>query len=192
MGLDGIVWIASYPKSGNTWIRSFLSTYLDQDCRLNLNALGVPLSANRSLLDEFLGINTADLTKIEVRDLLPKAYWSWLESIDSPRIIKIHDAFGYTTDGESIFPASVTQCVIHVVRDPRDVAVSLRYHDGTTQDKAIRKLNNSASWLATSERERISQVPQFISDWSHSHLLSARTLGDTRRTHGPCAVARGD
>ena len=23
-----IIWIASYPKSGNTWIRSFLSSYI--------------------------------------------------------------------------------------------------------------------------------------------------------------------
>ena len=23
-----IIWIASYPKSGNTWVRAFLSTYI--------------------------------------------------------------------------------------------------------------------------------------------------------------------
>ena len=34
-----IVWVASYPKSGNTWVRSFLSNYLSNEDNFNFDQL---------------------------------------------------------------------------------------------------------------------------------------------------------
>lgn len=166
MRTDGIVWLASYPKSGNTWLRSFLSAYLNPDGRLSLDALGAPISSNRFLLDEFLGVNTADLTRAEVRELLPVAYSAWVETPGSARLVKTHDAFGYNAAGDAIFPMSVTRGVIHLVRDPRDVAVSLTHHAGISLEEVIGKLNNPDAWLSIGATERVNQVPQYVADWS--------------------------
>ena len=34
-----LIWLASYPKSGNTWLRIFLTTLLSNDSYLDLNHL---------------------------------------------------------------------------------------------------------------------------------------------------------
>ena len=35
-----ITWISSYPKSGNTWVRAFITTYLhSEDNNFNINLL---------------------------------------------------------------------------------------------------------------------------------------------------------
>jgi len=171
MSANGIVWVASYPKSGNTWMRSFLSVYKSAEGRLNLSELGIPLSANRAILDDLLGINTADLTPTEVRDMLPRAFIAWADAAGNSRIVKTHDAFGYTLSGEYVFPEAATRGVVHVVRDPRDIAVSLMHHNGITLDRAIERLNDTQAWLSRGDREMVDQVPQLISDWS-THLQS--------------------
>ncbi|MEJ2083836.1 MAG: sulfotransferase, partial [Acidobacteriota bacterium] len=39
--MTGIVWLASYPKSGNTWLRAFLMNFLDPGKRpVDINQLG--------------------------------------------------------------------------------------------------------------------------------------------------------
>ena len=44
-----IVWLASYPKSGNTWTRAFLTAYLgDEDQAVDINDLeGGPIASSR-------------------------------------------------------------------------------------------------------------------------------------------------
>jgi len=34
-----IIWLASYPKSGNTWLRALLSSYLYSDGKFNFDLL---------------------------------------------------------------------------------------------------------------------------------------------------------
>ena len=37
-----IIWLASYPKSGNTWVRLFLDSLLfKQDANVNINDIGI-------------------------------------------------------------------------------------------------------------------------------------------------------
>lgn len=39
---EGVVWLASYPKSGNTWLRAFLANYLrDPSAPTDINAIGL-------------------------------------------------------------------------------------------------------------------------------------------------------
>lgn len=171
MQYAGIVWLASYHKSGNTWLRSFLDAYLKPDVPLNLDALESPISASRSLLDEILGIETADLTASEIRELLPDAYRAWAALPQAPRLVKTHDAFTHTALREPVFPPEVTRGAVHLIRDPRDVAVSLAHHYGCSLDDAIMQLNDPTYWIAKGKREVKGQIPQFLSDWSR-HTLS--------------------
>lgn len=55
-----IVWLASYPKSGNTWTRLFLTSYIaDQDEFDPNEALkGSMHDASRSLMKKTIGVDT--------------------------------------------------------------------------------------------------------------------------------------
>lgn len=161
-----MVWLASYPKCGNTWLRSFLAAYGNVDAQVDLNAMESTIAASRLRLDEALGIETADLLPHEIRELLPIGLREWARTAGTPRFVKVHDACGVTRDGLSLFPQDVTQGVIHLVRDPRDIAVSLHHHRGSTLDATIQRINNQQEWVAKGQRGIGAQVPQYLGDWT--------------------------
>jgi aryl sulfotransferase len=53
-----IIWLASYPKSGNTWLRAFLTNYKqDAGQPADINQLdGGPIASSRNLFDEWSGV----------------------------------------------------------------------------------------------------------------------------------------
>lgn len=163
---QGMVWLASYPKCGNTWLRSFLAAYGDVDAQVDLNAMESTIAASRIRLDDALGIETADLLPNEIRELLPIGLREWARTPGTPRFVKVHDACGLTRDGACIFPQDATHGVIHLVRDPRDIVVSLRHHRGSTVEAEIKRLNDPQEWVAKGHRGVGAQVPQFLGDWT--------------------------
>jgi hypothetical protein len=166
VGPGQIVWLASYPKSGNTWLRSMLTAYFAQIGQaVDINALEGTMAASRATLDELLGLPTSDLQVEEIRRLLPLAYRAWAKRTGGPHFLKTHDAHAGPDEGVSIFPDDATRCVIHLVRDPRDVVVSAMHHWGLDLDRSIARLNNPLQWAATDARTSV-QVPQYSSDWS--------------------------
>lgn len=74
--MKNIVWLASYPKSGNTWVRVFLTNLLrDSDCPADINQLEMtPIASNRSVFDDVVGMKAADLSYDEVDRLRPEVY----------------------------------------------------------------------------------------------------------------------
>ncbi len=164
---NALIWLASYPKSGNTWLRSFLAAYLHPGQPFDINVLDAPIAASRLLLDDCLGVELSDLPWAQVQALLPSAYHSWAaEAPPFRRLVKTHDAFYRTAAGVPIFPPEVTQGVIHIVRDPRDVVISLAHHNGTDLDAAITRLNDPEGWLLKANRKIGAQIPQYTRDWS--------------------------
>ena len=70
--MKGIVWLASYPKSGNTWVRILLSNLLrGSDAPVSINALDpTPIASARHMFDDRLGIAASDLTPREIARLM--------------------------------------------------------------------------------------------------------------------------
>ena len=163
---QGMVWLASYPKCGNTWLRSFLTAYGHVDAQVDLNAMDSTIAASRLRLDAALGIETVDLLPHEIRELLPIGLREWAHTPNTPRFVKVHDASGLTRDGKPLFPQDVTHGVIHLVRDPRDIVISLRHHRGSTLDATIQRLNDPQEWVAKGHRGIGAQVPQYLGDWT--------------------------
>lgn len=164
MSAGRIVWLASYPKSGNTWVRGFLAAYQSGALAVDINALGAGHAAWRPALDEWLGLDTAHFRRDELRSLLPSAYRQCSVQSRQMVFLKTHDCWCLTDKGEPVFPAEATHGVIHVVRDPRDVAVSVSHHWGVDLPSAIQRINDSAYWTALEADNP--QIPQFLSDWS--------------------------
>lgn len=95
----GIYWLASYPKSGNTWFRTFLSNLLeDGEEPVSINRLLIGMvGSSRMWLDNELGFDSADLYQSEIDHLRPYVYDWTIEQRNGYSYHKIHDAFGNLT-----------------------------------------------------------------------------------------------
>lgn len=165
-----IIWLASYPKSGNTWLRIFLNNLLsDQDEPVDINALHKTGSTSsvRRLFDEMIGVDSADLTKEEIDYYLPKAHKMRSEQLSEKQFIKSHDAFTKNKESEWIIPIEATYKAIYLIRNPLDVCVSFAYHSGHTNfDEKIKNMASSKTTLATSEKGQNNQLHQYMGSWS--------------------------
>jgi aryl sulfotransferase len=171
--MSGIIWLASYPKSGNTWLRLALQCLRRGDASLDINdAHGRPMiSSSRALFDRTLNIESSDLTPEEVEAARPALYAQLAARIRGCPILKVHDAWTTTSGGAPIFPASASAGVIYLVRDPRDVAVSFSSHLGMPIDTLIAQMGDSRFSIALAQNTITNQVPQRLLTWS-AHVES--------------------
>jgi aryl sulfotransferase len=141
-----IWWLASYPKSGNTWLRSVLVT-LTSKGSLDINdmaSLG-PMASLRAAFDDTLGVDSADLPYEHQANLRPRVYEIWAAEAERPLYCKVHDACHLTPSGEPLFPPAATRGAIYVARDPRAVAVSYSHHSGRALDATIARMDSDAT-----------------------------------------------
>jgi len=170
--MGGIYWIASYPKSGNTWFRTFLKNYLeDDDQPVDINDISTGgIASSRAWLDEVLGIDTADLSEEEAERLRPKVY-NWFLTGGEIAYRKIHDAYTYTVDNEPLVGVEGTIGAIYIIRNPLDVAVSYAFHNNSSIDDAIQKMGDINHTLNRSHNKFTLQTSQKMLTWSN-HVTS--------------------
>ena len=176
-----IIWLASYPKSGNTWLRIFLASLVSGGAA-DINDLSVlgRHAAGRAGFDDALGIAGADLTLQQQADLRPRAYEVWAADADRPVYCKTHDAYRATPSGAPLFPTAVTGGAIYVVRDPRAVAVSLASSNAEPIDRAIARMDDADEMLSGSIAGSHQHMRQRLLRWSE-HVES--WLGAPFRVH---------
>lgn len=143
---SGIVWIASYPKSGNTWVRTFLHNLVrlrngehgEQD--INEMARFSTWELDKKRYAEFLGFVPDNMThRTEIAATRHAVHQQIADSIKGLVLIKTHN--GLVMDrGHSTINFAVTAGAIYVVRNPLDVAISYAHHSGSTVDAAITRL----------------------------------------------------
>lgn len=162
-----VVWLASYPKSGNTWVRAFLTAYQSQHLRLD-NLVGVGASS-AGLFWETLGVEAFDLPPATMSRLRPWVART-LARNRSSLIIKTHEIWEVGDDGTELFPSDVSKVAIYLVRNPLDVVVSWAHHSAITFDEAVQLVTHPGTTLAEIAPEGPSQwgLPQRIGDWSQN------------------------
>ena len=179
-----IIWLASYPKSGNTWLRIFLNNLLSkQDEPVDINALHETgsISSARGLFDEMMGIDSADLTQEEIDYYLPYVHTMRSEQLTEKQFVKTHDAFTKNKEGKWLIPLEATYKVIYLIRNPLDVCVSFAYHSGHNDfDKTIRQMANQKMALASCGKKQRNQLHQIMGSWSN-HVNSWRKLPVKKR-----------
>ena len=160
-----IFWIASYPKSGNTWLRTLLSTYYYSsdgvyDEKLLKNIDQFP--TKKYLLDfEYNKKIIGDTCK------------HWISSqekinIDKKlRFFKTHNAFGKVNNFDFTNSENSIGC-LYIVRDPRNVFTSVKNHYELDTDKAMKWMTNEKQFIY--DVQNFDDVGfsdfQFISSWS--------------------------
>jgi hypothetical protein len=139
---SGLVWLASYPKSGNTWTRALLSNLAaimagERD-ELDVNSINrFSLGENFiELYKERLGFKPTKKHHKEVAALRHEVQQWIADQFEGLVFVKTHN--GLVIDhGRSIINFAVTSGAIYIVRNPLDVAISLAHHMGKTVDQAI-------------------------------------------------------
>jgi len=127
-----------------------------------------PIAVSRADLEHDLDICLADMTPDEISNLRPLAYRHRAALAQQPLFVKVHDQYGQTASGEPLFPPEITLGCLHIVRDPRDVCLSLAAHNRRSIDHAIKVLGRpSRSALGDTK----SQVEEERGTWS-THTLS--------------------
>lgn len=170
--MSGIYWLASYPKSGNTWFRAFLHNLQnDGDAPADINELATgAIASGRGWLDEVLGFDTAELNPDEVDRLRPAVYrWSLREA--EVGYHKIHDAYTYTHDHEPLVSREATLGALYIIRNPLDVALSAANHWHLSLDETIERMGRHDMALARGRTGLPAQVRQQLLTWSE-HVLS--------------------
>jgi len=166
--MGNIVWLASYPKSGNTWFRVFLTNLLEnRDTPANINKLyPTTIASSRYLFDTISGIPSADLTITEIEYIRRENYI--FESLNSNKTIfhKIHDAYIILSDGKPLIPSEATKCVIYFIRNPLDVVISFANHLGKNIDDVIEIMNNPDFSFCGSQNKLYNQTRQKLLTWS--------------------------
>ncbi|MGZ3874703.1 MAG: sulfotransferase domain-containing protein [Mucilaginibacter sp.] len=174
-----IVWLASYPKSGNTWFRAFLTALLG-DGDLNINEMKTDgIFSARGIFDSCTDLDSTYLRDEEVKLLQPEVYCHLAKEYEKERLfVKVHDAYTYNELNQPIIPTPPTLCAIYLIRNPLDVVASLANHNGSTIDAAIKLMNNPKGTLARQKGNLNvnNQFSQLMLDWSgHAESWTAQT-----------------
>lgn len=168
-GVAGIVWLASFPKSGNTWFRIFLANLAAGDGGpADLNSLyrHGGFAGDREAFEAATMLDSGLLSHDDIDALRPQVY----AHIEGRRWMKVHDAYAALPDGEPLL-GRAARAAIYLVRDPRDVAISLAHHNDTSIDAAIALMNRTDAALCDGRNGLDAQLRQRLRDWS-GHVTS--------------------
>ena len=158
-----IIWISSYPKSGNTFIRSFLSAYYySKDGMFDFSLLKfIEQFPDKQFFNGFVK------TKEE-------ASKKWLpiqkEIIKNNKIkfFKTHSAYG-SYYGNPFTTSEVTVGGIYIVRDPRNILSSLMNHFALKKKEALTMLVDENRGIKSKDNNYATYT--FLSSWSN-HVKS--------------------
>ncbi|MBX3445556.1 MAG: sulfotransferase domain-containing protein [Parvibaculaceae bacterium] len=162
--MGALIWLASYPKSGNTWMRSFLHNLFRNS--------HTPVSVNE-ITDFCLGGSSAgwyakytatplkELSAEEVARYRMQVQQDFTTVFPDSVFVKTHDYLGEHS-GVPLHNMEATAGAIYIVRNPLDVVLSMMPHFGITLEAAIEMLANESAGSASSDRH----VPEHYGSWS--------------------------
>lgn len=166
---QSLFWIASYPKSGNTWLRIFLANYLlggSEPLPINsVNKLGYADADAR----HYARANGGDYDITDAGQTVALRNRFLLRTtLTGPKValVKTHN-YNSTINDTPLVPVPYTRGAIYVARHPGDVAISFASHYGMSIDDAIDRMNERTAVIGGADGTAL----QFTSDWS-SHVHS--------------------
>jgi hypothetical protein len=171
MDFKQIVWLSSYPKSGNTWARLFLDAYFLGELDINeiLCSIGDDGISRYQIGDGSpvwsYPVDIQQLTRPMAMLRTVRAYQDAEQPF--PLFLKTHQA-NVVANGIELLPEALTKATIYFVRDPRDVLPSFANHMGSDIDTAISQMTNRYQLLAAAEH----RAADFLGAWD-AHVEAA-------------------
>lgn len=168
-----IIWLSSYPKSGNTWFRAFLTEYMQPDGLTNINKLILDAHfAERTITNYYADVDSEYLLSVECLAMRKYALSAWAnESTKNELFIKTHDAWQLLPDKSPILPIAESKCVVYFVRNPLDIATSYASHINIGIQESVELICNDKTKLTAQNNNNnlLSSFPQLLGNWS-SHV----------------------
>ena len=168
-----IIWLASYPKSGNTYLRAFLAAYFFQ--KKGEFDFGLLDNIKQFPSEEFITNKVNDITQ---------ASRLWIETQKKinkdkkVRFLKTHNCI--SNIGGNIFTSNETTLgAIYIVRDPRNVFTSIKNHFSYDDEKVLEMMLDKNRCLITGNSKDKRSI-SFISSWGQNYL-SWRKYNKIRR-----------
>ena len=170
--MAGIYWIASYPKSGNTWFRVVLTNLkAGGETPADINALTEGgIASSRHWIESVAGYELSDLDQDEI-DTLRAHVYRWTAEQGELGHHKIHDAYRVLASGDPLIPTEATLGALYILRNPLDVAPSYANHNQCTIDAAITMMADPDTALSPGKRRLHHQMRQIMGGWS-DHVAS--------------------
>jgi hypothetical protein len=182
----GILWIASYPKSGNTWTRNFLHNLLKiledgEDAPQNINEMNefTTWEISARPYERLLGKPPKECDRKDIAALRPQVQQEIAENMDGLAMIKTHHAL-VMDRGTPTINFKVTSGAIYLVRNPLDVAISFSHHMSSDIDYAIDQMAEDDLETAVNDKS----IYEVYGSWSQ-HVESW-----TRKPHRTIYVMR--
>ena len=140
---SGIVWIASYPKSGNTWVRAFLHNLMKvrnregDEQNINEMARFSTWELDKKRYAHFLGFEPDNaLHRREIAATRHAVHQQVADAAEGLIFVKTHNCL-VMDRGHATVSFAATAGAVYIVRNPLDVAISYAHHGGRSIDAAI-------------------------------------------------------
>ena len=166
-----IIWIASYPKSGNTYLRSFLASYYySKDGNFSFNHL--------LKIHQFPNIKLSKFTP----ESKEEASKNWMFNQNSffdrgtLNLIKTHNCL-YPYKKNNFTSKNETIGAIYIVRDPRNLITSLKHHYSIDYEKAMELMLDKNSSLLEESHDKDFSNFTYLNSWS-DHYNSWKNSSD--------------
>jgi len=157
-----IIWLASYPKSGNTFVRAFLSAYyFSENGEFDFSQISRidQFPHEKYFKEKVNSINEASKQWVPIQKEINKDR--------KIRFFKTHSFLG-NYQGNQFTSPETTLGAIYIVRDPRNVLSSLKNHYSFDDNRALEMIKDKTRSLMSNNGSHASLT--YISSWAENYL----------------------
>ena len=162
-----IIWIASYPKSGNTYIRSFLSAYYfstDGEFKFEL------LKNIKQFPDKYFFDKKIPNIESAIKNYLPAQ--KKISENGKVKFLKTHSLLGLYKGHPFTIP-EYTLGAIYIVRDPRNLLTSLMNHYSLSEQEALEFIMDNNRDIHDDEKDFSSYA--YLGNWGKHYESWSKT-----------------
>lgn len=186
-----LLWLASYPRSGNTWLRAFLHNLLRNPQEpYDINRLGdlTVVGSHARWYRPFDPRLPSQMTKEEVAQLRPRVQQALTTLRPDTVFVKTHNAL-VEDRGTPMISPECTAGAIYVLRNPLDVAVSYSVHFGLPLAEAVAAMNRPGNQSIANQDQFVYEVhgswSENVLSWTSQDVPSIRIIRYEDMLHRP-------